>query len=98
MPVPLPNQPILEIEDFAGDGLFNSGDVIWVCVQNWLDRARPSYMQRVWGDAEAIVVTRKPTGGLYGIVWVGVGLVASVVPIVGAAVAQRGWGCGVVEP
>ena len=53
-----------EVEDLDGNGLFNSGDAIWVWTQNWAERSRSSLMQRFWGDAEVLYVTRKPTGGL----------------------------------
>lgn len=54
----------IEVQDYNRNGVFDSGDAIWVVVQNWAERSGVGIAQRVWGDAEMIYVTRKSTGGL----------------------------------
>src|SRR5262249_18626356 len=53
-----------EVQDANGDGVFNTGDFVWVWVQNWAERSQASNIQRYWGDAEVVYVTRQPAGGL----------------------------------
>src|SRR5262249_16343940 len=53
-----------EVVDANQNGVFDSGDEIWVYVRNWAERSQASVYQRWWGDAEVVYVTRKPGGGL----------------------------------
>jgi hypothetical protein len=53
-----------EIEDANANGTFDSGDAVWVYVRNWAERSGASVIQRYWGDAEVVYVTRKPGGAL----------------------------------
>src|SRR5262245_54392968 len=53
-----------EVEDANANGVFDSGDGVWVWVQNWAERSKASVVQRWWGDAEVVFVTSKPGGGL----------------------------------
>ncbi len=53
-----------EVDDANGNGTFDSGDGIWVYVRNWAQRSNASNIQRFWGDAEVVFVTRKSGGGL----------------------------------
>ena len=53
-----------EVEDANGNGVFDSGDGVWVWVRNWAERSGASYLQRFWGDTEVVYATRKPGGGL----------------------------------
>jgi len=48
-----------EVDD-DGDGVFGPGDKVVVWVLEWAQRARASWPQRQWGDAEVIYVTRRP--------------------------------------
>jgi hypothetical protein len=50
----------IEVLDNDGDGSFGPGDRILVYVQNWAERSRASFGQRVWGDGEVVYVTRTP--------------------------------------
>jgi len=53
-----------EVEDANGNGIFDSGDAVWIWVRNWAERSQASLLQRFWGDAEVVYVTSKPGGGL----------------------------------
>ena len=53
-----------EVEDANGNGVFDSGDAVWVWVRTWAERSQASLIQRFWGDAEVVYVTSKPGGGL----------------------------------
>jgi hypothetical protein len=53
-----------EVQDTNGNGIFDSGDAVWVWVQNWAERSQASQIQRYWGDAEVVFVTSKLAGGL----------------------------------
>src|SRR5690348_699962 len=53
-----------EVDDANGDGVFDSGDGIWVYVQSWAARSGASQPQRIWGDGEVVYATVKPAGGL----------------------------------
>jgi len=53
-----------EVEDANGNGIFDSGDNVWVYVRNWAERSQASVVQRYWGDSEVVFVTSKPGGGL----------------------------------
>lgn len=48
----------IEVDDRDLDGVFGPGDRILAWVRNWLDRARPSPIQRSWGDGEVVFVSR----------------------------------------
>ena len=52
------------IEDANGNGVFDSGDAVWVYVLDWATRTQASRARRWWGDAEVVYVTRNPAGGL----------------------------------
>lgn len=47
-----------EVIDWNTNGTFDEGDVVYVYVQSWVQRARPSLWQRMWGDADHAYVTR----------------------------------------
>ncbi len=47
-----------EVVDSNTNGVFDSGDAIYVYAQTWLARARPSMWQRQWGDADYVYATR----------------------------------------
>ena len=49
-----------EIEDYNGNGIFDSGDQIVVYVQDWASRSGASLPQRHWGDAEVVYVSYLP--------------------------------------
>ena len=53
-----------EVEDRNGNGIFDSGDAVWVWARNWAERSQVSLIQRFWGDSEVVYVTSKPGGGL----------------------------------
>ncbi len=53
-----------EVEDANQNGIFDSGDGIWVWVRTWAERSGASNIQRFWGDSEVIFATRKAGGGL----------------------------------
>jgi hypothetical protein len=53
-----------EIQDANGNGIFDSGDAIWLWTRNWAERSNASLIQRFWGDTEVVYVTVKPGGGL----------------------------------
>jgi hypothetical protein len=53
-----------EVVDANGNGTFDSGDAVWVWVENWAERSQVTQIQRYWGDAEVVFVTQKPGGGL----------------------------------
>ena len=53
-----------EVEDANGNGIFDSGDGVWVYVRSWAERSQASRIQRFWGDGEVVYVTQKPGGGL----------------------------------
>jgi len=50
----------IEVDDFNGNGVFDSGDRIVFWAWDWAQRARVSQAQRCWSDAEVIYVTSKP--------------------------------------
>ncbi len=54
----------IEVEDANHNGVFDSGDRIWMYVRNWAERSGASLYQRWWGDAEVVYATRNPAGGL----------------------------------
>ena len=54
----------IEVEDGDGSGTFNEGDRIFVFVQSWAERARASWAQRMWGDAEVVYATAVNGAGL----------------------------------
>ncbi|HKQ58541.1 MAG TPA: C25 family cysteine peptidase [Candidatus Eisenbacteria bacterium] len=50
-----------EVEEAApANGIFDGGDRIVVFVQSWAERSGATLPQRVWGDGEAVFVTRVP--------------------------------------
>src|SRR5262249_496411 len=53
-----------EVEDANQNGVFDSGDGVWVWVRNWAERSNATNIRRFWGDAEVVYVTRKAGGGL----------------------------------
>ena len=53
----------VEIEDANNNGIFDTGDWIWMYAQDWAERSAASQYQRWWGDAEVVFVTRKSAGG-----------------------------------
>ena len=53
-----------EVDDRNTNGVFDTGDRVYVMVQTWAERSGASVIQRVWGDAEKIYATVKPAGGL----------------------------------
>jgi len=53
-----------EVEDANGNGVFDSGDGIWVYVRTWAERSGATQVRRFWGDAEVVYATRKAGGGL----------------------------------
>jgi len=54
----------IEVDDVNGNGVFDSGDRIWVYVRDWATRSGASRYQRWWGDGDVIYATVKPAGGL----------------------------------
>ncbi len=54
----------IEVEDANTNGVFDSGDAVWLYTRSWADRANVSFGQRRWGDAEVLYATRKSGGGL----------------------------------
>jgi hypothetical protein len=53
----------IEVEDANHDGLFNSGDRIWMVLRSWAARSSASRPQRFWGDADVVYATVNPAGG-----------------------------------
>jgi hypothetical protein len=53
-----------EVEDANQNGIFDSGDGIWVWVRTWAERSGATTIRRFWGDSEVIFATRKAGGGL----------------------------------
>jgi hypothetical protein len=47
-----------EVVDWNANGTFDEGDALYVFLQSWFQRARPSVWQRMWGDADFAYVTR----------------------------------------
>lgn len=58
--------PIALEEAAPADGVFGPGDRIALYALSWADRAAPSTPQRMWGEGEALFVTRvrAPAAGL----------------------------------
>lgn len=54
----------IEVDDRNTNGVFDAGDRIYVWVENWARRARASWAQRAWGDAEVIYATAVSGAGL----------------------------------
>ncbi len=48
----------IEVDDWNGNGTFDSGDAIHCWVLSWADRSKASYAQRYWGVGEALYATR----------------------------------------
>lgn len=53
-----------EVEDGNANGVFDSGDAVWVYARTWAERSGATQSRRYWGDAEVVYVTRKPGGAL----------------------------------
>jgi len=53
----------VEVDDVNANGVFDSGDLIWMYARTWAARSGASQYQRWWGDAEAVFVTRAAAGG-----------------------------------
>lgn len=53
----------VEVDDVNGNGTFDSGDLVWMYARTWAARSGASQYQRWWGDADAVFVTRVPSGG-----------------------------------
>jgi hypothetical protein len=53
-----------EVEDANGNGVFDSGDGVWVWARTWAERSNASVIRRFWGDAEVVFVTSQPGGAL----------------------------------
>jgi len=54
----------VEVDDVNNNGVFDSGDQIWLYARTWAERSGASNPQRFWGDGEDVFVTVKTTGGL----------------------------------
>jgi len=50
----------IEVFDDNSNGVFDSGDRIWLWVWDWASRSRASVAQLEWGKAEVIYVTESP--------------------------------------
>lgn len=53
----------VEVDDVNENGVFDSGDLIWMYARTWAERSGASQYQRWWGDADAYFVTRLASGG-----------------------------------
>jgi hypothetical protein len=53
-----------EVDDRNKNGVFDSGDRIYLPVQTWALRSGATTPQRAWGDGEVVFVTVKAAGGL----------------------------------
>ncbi len=54
----------IEVDDRDANGVFDGSDRIVVFVQGWAERARASWAQRAWGDAEVVYATAVSGAGL----------------------------------
>ena len=54
----------IEVDDVNGNDVFDDVDVIRFFVPNWAQRAKPSWPQRLWGDAEVVYATAVSGSGL----------------------------------
>jgi hypothetical protein len=50
----------IEVQDWNGNGIFDSGDEIVVYAQDWATRSGASIASRSWGDAEVVYATSLP--------------------------------------
>lgn len=53
----------VEVDDVNANGVFDSGDLVWMYARTWAARSGASQYQRWWGDADAVYVTRAAAGG-----------------------------------